>query len=231
MHLAVGSFGKALALNRAELDFVHAVVVDVDGRDGIASQCAFTQGAVGTSVAGIALALNGLGLVPCPVLRVADHHVNALAVAAARVGAGDATAALALESGETRALAGRPVAYALVGALLVEVTLVPLFRVIRASQTVRVRVLLAHQTVGELVLDLLVSVDHAVGVDVSVGGVDKRLAKEAQAVATVIPEEVELALAHTARVADAVPIAVVVAPAVGHAHKRRHRCRTHTQES
>jgi hypothetical protein len=109
-------------------------------------------------------------------------HVNTLTMSTATVGAGDTSATLAFETRETRTLASAAIANSLVAALAVEVSLVPCRFVVLTSETVSGIVLFANETVGVLVLDLLVRVDPVIGVNITKWRVDERFSIQAQTI-------------------------------------------------
>jgi hypothetical protein len=100
----------------------------------------------------------------------------------ATVGAGDTSATLTFETRETRTLASAAITNSLVTALAVEVSLVPRLGVVLTSETVSGIVLFANETVGVLVLDLLVRVDPVIGVNITKWRVDERFSVQAQTI-------------------------------------------------
>merc|ERR1719174_1684594 len=149
------------------LNFVYTVIVDVNSGNGITSQRTLAQRTISTSVTGIALAFNCLLFVPSTVVGIRHSHVHTLTMATATVRAGDTAATLTFETRETCTLTSCAIANALVTALAVEVGLIPGFRVVFTGQTVSSIVLFANETVCVLVLDLLVSVNLVVGINVA----------------------------------------------------------------
>merc|ERR1719237_363402 len=156
-----------LACYLSPLDFVYTVIVDVYSGNGITSQRTLAQRTISTSVTGIALAFNCLLFVPSTVVGIRHSHVHTLTMATATVRAGDTAATLTFETRETCTLTSCAIANALVTALAVEVGLIPGFRVVFTGQTVSSIVLFANETVCVLVLDLLVSVNLVVGINVA----------------------------------------------------------------
>ena len=194
-----------------ELDLPDTVGVHVHVGDGVNTRFALLERARGPSVARIADALLRVGEIPSHVVAVGVVSADALAVAAAVIGAGLSGAASSLEAREALALAGGAVAGALVGALAVEVAFVPRRSVVVTGQTVVGVVLLADWGVGVLEVHLLVGVDALVSVQVAEGRVDEGLAKVAQALGAIVADETALALASGTGVADTMLVAVVVA--------------------
>jgi len=164
------------------LDFVYAFVVDVYSGNGITSLRALAQGTVRTGVSRVTLAFNSFLFVPCTVVSIRYSHVNTLTMSTATVGAGDTSATLTFETRETRTLASAAIANSLVAALAVEVSLVPCRFVVLTSETVSGIVLFANETVGVLVLDLLVRVDPVIGVNITKWRVDERFSIQAQTI-------------------------------------------------
>jgi hypothetical protein len=103
-------------------------------------------------------------------------------MSAAAVGARNTSATLTFESREACTLASGAITNALVAALAVEVSLVPCYGVVLTSETISGIVLFTNETVGVLVLDLLVRVNRVIGVDITKWTIDERFTEQAQTI-------------------------------------------------
>lgn len=210
--------------NRFELDAPDTFSVDVNIGDGVNTDGALAQRARRPTVAGIAQALLSVAGIPSKVTGVGVSGTNALTMTAAVIWARLTSATSTLETGEAFAFASGSVANTLVGAFAVEMGFVPFCGVDVTSQTVVGVVLFSDGGVVVVEVDLLISVNALVSVNVTKRRVDEGVATVAKTFSTVIANETAFTFTGGTGVAHTVVVAVVVAASCNLCHQGTQCC-------